>query len=172
MSTQTHTTFQIHGISSGVLDTARSTRLDALSNPVVHLVASGGEPLRCCLRDAVEGEELMLFGYEPVLPAGPYREIGPVFAHLRDCPGSLDIDTYPPAWRGRPQALRAYDDRGWIYDAKVHDGQQPEAIIDDLLADPNVVQIHSRNIAYGCYMFAITRVGQDKHKENNDGHEI
>jgi hypothetical protein len=56
--------------------------------------------------------------------------------------------------------LRAYDDRGWIHDATtVHDGENPEAVIAAMLAEPGVVEIHSRNIAYGCYMFAITGAG-------------
>ena len=54
--------------------------------------------------------------------------------------------------------LRAYDRRGWIHDSTtVHDGQDPEAVIARLLADPEVAHVHSRNVAWGCYMFAITR---------------
>lgn len=54
--------------------------------------------------------------------------------------------------------LRAYDRRGWIHSAtRTHDGQHPEAVIADMLADPEVAQIHSRNIAWGCYMFTVTR---------------
>jgi hypothetical protein len=54
--------------------------------------------------------------------------------------------------------LRAYDQHGWIHDATtVHDGQDSEAVIAELLAVPDVAQIHSRNVAWGCYMFAITR---------------
>ena len=53
--------------------------------------------------------------------------------------------------------LRAYDERGWIHDATtVHDGSDPERAIRDVLAAPGVVLVHSRNVAYGCYMFAIT----------------
>ena len=48
--------------------------------------------------------------------------------------------------------------RGWIHDAtRVHDGSDPEAVIADMLADPSVAEIHSRNIAWGCYMFRVTR---------------
>jgi hypothetical protein len=122
------------------------------------MVAGGGEALRCCLRDALAGEELILFGYEPPLPASPYREIGPVFAHATACL-SAPGDGYPAQWRGRRQVLRAYDKRGWIHPAtRVHDGTDPEAEIADILADPEVERIHSRNVAYGCFMFTITRV--------------
>jgi hypothetical protein len=152
------TDFRIHPIPEQVLELVRASRRDASGNAVEPIVAVGGEPLRCCLRDAQPGAELMLFGYEPPIPAGPYREVGPVFAHARPCGGPTDTEVYPPDWYGRPQVLRAYDGRGWIHDAsRVHDGRQPEAVIAGMLADPDVAEIHSRNVAYGCYMFAITR---------------
>jgi hypothetical protein len=54
--------------------------------------------------------------------------------------------------------LRAYDERGRIHPAtRVHDGADPEREIADVLAQPGVVAVHSRNIAYGCFMFAVTR---------------
>ena len=156
----TTSTFRIHALPQDVLARVRSTRRDASGNPVAEVRATGsGEPLRCCLRDARAGESLVLFGYEPPIAAGsPYREIGAVFAHAEPCGGAGSGDgAYPPAWRGRRQVLRAYDSRGWIHAAIVHDGGDPEAEIARLLADPAVVALHSRNVAYGCFMFAVTR---------------
>jgi hypothetical protein len=158
MATTTVTGFRIETISADDLDRARRTRQDISGNPVEHLALAGGEPLRCCLRDAVPGEAAILFGYEPRLPVSPYREIGAVYAHAAPCEGPEDTLTcYPAAWRGRPQVLRAYDRRGWIHAARVHDGDSPEAVIAEILDDPQVDQIHSRNVAYGCYMFTIRR---------------
>jgi hypothetical protein len=123
----------------------------------VDVVAGGGEPLRCCLRDATAGEELVLFNYEPPLPDSPYRERGAVFAHAAECAGPAST-AYPPDWRGRPQALRAYDARGWIHPSTHHhDGASPEAALAAVLAHDDVVEVHSRNLAYGCYMFRATR---------------
>jgi hypothetical protein len=152
--------FSIQPIPDRVLDEVRASGLDASGIRVQHVAAggAGGEPLRCCLRNAVPGEELMLFGYEPPIPPSPYREIGPVFAHAQPCAGAADPYVYPPDWYGRPQVLRAYDRRGWIHDAtRTHDGKHPEKVIAEILADADVAQIHSRNIAWGCYMFAISR---------------
>ncbi|WP_248959034.1 DUF1203 domain-containing protein [Sphaerisporangium perillae] len=150
-------TFRVHPFPAEALECARAGE-DASGNPPALIVAEGGEPLRCCLRDAEPGEELLLFGYEPPLPASPYREIGAVLAHARPCEGPAALDRYPAGWYGRPQVLRAYDARGWIHDAtRVHDGQDPEGVIAAMLARPGVVEIHSRNVAYGCYMFTITR---------------
>jgi hypothetical protein len=149
--------YEIHALPTATLDTVRASGLDASGNPVERVTATGGEPLRCCLRDATAGEELMLFGYEPPLPPGPYREVGPVFAHAEPCPGPAGAPgAYPDGWRGRPQVLRAYDERGWIHPAtRVHDGSDPEAAIATVLAEPGVVRVHSRNVAYGCYMFTV-----------------
>ncbi|MFN2519319.1 MAG: DUF1203 domain-containing protein [Jatrophihabitantaceae bacterium] len=157
MTTTTRVAFWIHAVPAAHLDEVRAEQLDASGNPVVHVAADGGEPLRCCLRDARIGEQLMLFGYEPPIPTSPYREVGASFAHAQRCAGPADPGGYPPDWRGRSQVLRCYDERGWIHDARVHDGQHPETVLGELLGDPAVVQIHSRNVAYGCYMFSITR---------------
>ncbi|GAA2280633.1 hypothetical protein GCM10010145_59370 [Streptomyces ruber] len=105
----------------------------------------GREPFRCCLRDAGSGDELLLFGYLPPLPAPPYRKVGAVLAHADPCTGPAGIVGYQPDGRGRPQVLWAYDDRGWIHDAAtVHDGQEPETVITELLAVPDVVQLQVR----------------------------
>lgn len=157
MTTTTKTAFRIHVVPPEVLAQVRSTQRDVSGNPVAHVIAAGGEPVRCCVRDARPGEELILFGYEPPLPASPYREIGAIYAHPEPCEGVEDVHSYPAEWRGRPQVLRGYDSRGWIAYAEVHDGQDPEAAIAAALADPEVVQVHSRNISYGCYNFTITR---------------
>jgi hypothetical protein len=156
--TKSGTAFRIHALPEQVLETVRSGGLDASGNPAEQVVATGGEPVRCCLRDAAEGEALLLFGYEPPLPTSPYREMGAVFAHAFACGGPDDAHRYPAAWVGRPQVLRAYDARGWIHEATtVHDGSSPEEAIARVLAAPDVVQVHSRNVAYGCYMFTVTR---------------
>jgi hypothetical protein len=124
----------------------------------MEVVAGGGAPLRCCLRDARIGEACLLFGYEPELPPSPYREIGAIFAHAAPCGGPERIDRYPDEWVGRPQVLRAYDDRGWIHGTTtMHDGSDPQSAIRSILADPTVVRLHSRNPAHGCFMFAVSR---------------
>jgi hypothetical protein len=158
MTATTTATFQVHALPSEALDAVRSSGLDVSGHPIERLITTGGEPLRCCLRNAVAGEQAILFGYEPAIPASPYREIGAVFAHAQRCGGPARVDGYPADWRGKPQVLRAYDRRGWIHPStRLHDGTNPEAVITEMLADPDVAQIHSRNLAYGCYMFSISR---------------
>jgi Protein of unknown function (DUF1203) len=160
MTTTTRTArYQVHALPSEALDRVRSTGVDASGAAVVRVRAEGYEPLRCCLRTARADEDCLLFNYEPGLPAAsPYREVGAVFAHAMPCQGPASDEDYPSEWLGRPQVLRAYDDRGWIHPStRVHDGTDPLTVIDEMLSDPAVVAIHSRNIAYGCYMFTVTR---------------
>jgi hypothetical protein len=155
------TGFEISALDEPTLQTVRASGTDVSSNPIVASAAEGGEPLRCCLRNARPDEQIILFGYEPALPAGPYREVGPVFAHGEPCGGPALNDGYPPDWLGRRQILRAYDARGWIHPASCeHDGTDPAAAIAAVLAHPDVALVHSRNVVYGCYMFAITRVAE------------
>ncbi|MEU0155206.1 DUF1203 domain-containing protein [Micromonospora fulviviridis] len=155
--TRTRIRYVIEPVAAEVLADVRRTGHDASGQPAERCCAEGGEPLRCCLRDAAPGEPLMLFGYAPPLPPGPYREVGPIFAHAVDCPGPADVTAYPPDWLGRPQVLRAYDRRGRIVGGRRHDGDDPEAVVAELLADPAVDRLHSRNVVHGCYMFTVVR---------------
>jgi hypothetical protein len=149
----TTSTLTIHAIPSDVLAELRGMRGLAIAR----MTAEGGEPLRCCLRDARVGERCLLVNYEPPLPPSPYREVGAVFIHADDCGGPGDDPAYPADWYGRAQVLRAYDERGWIHPAtRTHDGTDPETVIAEVLSEPGVVQVHSRNVAYGCYMFSAT----------------
>ncbi|MGI9157794.1 MAG: DUF1203 domain-containing protein [Marmoricola sp.] len=160
MDTETGTThpFHLHTVDPEAIAAARSTGRDYSGDPVARLDTKGGEPLRCCLRNAQPGEQALLLGYRPPLPPSPYVETGAVFVHAAECPGPHPTTRYPADWLGKPQVLRAYDDRGWIHPAsRTHDGADPESAISDVLAQPGVVEVHSRNIVYGCFMFSATR---------------
>lgn len=144
-------------VPSDAIDRARAAAAPPSAPPVARVTATGGEPLRCCLTNAAAGDALILFNYEPVLPPSPYQERGAVFAHATPCHATLDPRAYPAEWLGRPQVLRAYDERGWIHSASVHDGTSPGAAIRAAFSDPAVVEVHSRNVAYGCFMFSMRR---------------
>jgi hypothetical protein len=139
-----------------VLDPVRAAGADAAGKLVVRPAAAGGEPLRCCLRRARPGEGCVHFGHEPPRqgPGSPYREVGAVLLPAGGGGGAADLDDYPPDRRGRPQVLRTYDARGWIHPATTtHDGSDPVAALRAVLTVPGVVEVHSRNVAYGCYRF-------------------
>jgi hypothetical protein len=150
-------TITFHPVDPTAIDHARRTGADVNGNPVEPVTALGGEPVRCCLADAAPGDDLLLVGYRPDLPASPYVETGAVFVHATACAGPASATSYPADWLPRPQVLRAYDERGWIHPAtRTHDGTDAAAVLAGVLAEPGVVEVHSRNIGYGCFMFAAT----------------
>ncbi len=152
-------TFRIEAIPPAYLAAVRGAGMDEAGNPFVSEVNEdpSGAPLRCCLRMARVGEAIALIAYAPPGTKAAYREIGPVFVHAEPCPGRGDAPAWPPEFRNRRQVLRAYDRAGRISGALVIDANDAEAGIAQLFADPEVMVIHSRNLAYGCYMFAIRR---------------
>ena len=152
------TTITFHPVATDAVEHARQTGHDLDGVPVERVTAVGGEPVRCCLSGAEPGADLLLMGYRPRLPArSPYVESGAVFVHAAPCSGPVSTSSYPDDWRSRPQVLRAYDERGWIHPAtRVHDGTDAAGVLAEVLAQQGVVEVHSRNIDYGCFMFSAT----------------
>jgi hypothetical protein len=117
----------------------------------------GGAPLRCCLRDSRPGERIALVAVTPDGPQGAYRETGPVFLHADGCAGPSDTG-YPEEFRRRTQVFRAYDHAGVIVGGSVvPPGTGQEAVAAELLADPEVAFLQTRNVVHGCYMLTIRR---------------
>src|SRR4051812_11310103 len=155
----TASSFRIAALPADDLDALRRRGTDALGNAtVVRVDDTGGAPLRCCLRDSRAGERLLLVAYSPFDIAGPYAEVGPVFVHADSCDGYPSEGNYPDAFRARTQVFRAYHRDGTIAGGTVVAPEQSqEAAISELFADPDVAFLHSRNMVFGCYMFAIHR---------------
>jgi hypothetical protein len=120
-------------------------------------IDDGGAPLRCCLRDSLPGERIALVAASPPGPRGAYRETGPVFVHADPCAGPRGSG-YPEDWRRRTQVFRAYDASGSIVGgAVVPPGQGQEDAARELLRDPSVAFVQTRNVVFGCYMLTIRR---------------
>ena len=120
----------------------------------------GGAPLRCCLRDSRAGERIALVAVTPDGPQGAYRETGPVFLHADGCSGPSDHASYPEEFRRRTQVFRAYGHDGAIVGGSVvPPGRGQEAAAAELLADPTIAFLQTRNVVHGCYMLTIRRAG-------------
>jgi hypothetical protein len=150
---------------------------DDYGHPWIARRGDAGSPLRCCLRDSTEEDAIVLVSYAPVrrsrewlratesrggVPGSaspsPYDEAGPIFVHATECPGPADDAAYPAAWVNRPQVLRAYDATGSIVGGLLlQPGDDRDEAARQLLADPAVAFVHSRNVVYGCYMLEIHR---------------
>jgi len=123
----------------------------------VRIDADGGAPLRCCLRYSRPGERIALITATPDGPRGAYRETGPVFVHADPCPGPRQTG-YPEDFRRRAQVFRAYDWTGSIAGGTVVPaGSGQEEAARQLLSDPRVALVQTRNVVFGCYMLTIRR---------------
>ena len=158
------TPFEIHAIPVSELDALRRTGRDCFGNPVVVTVnhEEGGPPLRCCLTEAEVGARVALVAHRPFPGDGPYAKVGPVYIHADACAGYRRTDRYPEPFRHRTQVLRAYGHDGRIVDAELVPGEQAEVAITRLLSNPAVAFLHSRNVLYGCYMFAVHRARDER----------
>lgn len=158
-SSVTTTTFHFDALSPERLEAIRSARIDDSGNVLDSaLEAEGGEPLRCCLRLAKPGEQLLLISYRPFDQFGPYAEAGPVFVHSQRCDGYPTDGGYPEDYRDRQQVFRCYDDAGRIIGGRLSDaGDDVEAVIAELFSNEKVALIHTRNVVFGCYMLQIRR---------------
>jgi hypothetical protein len=164
MSTLSATALRIQAIPPTTLRRLRAQGHDDHGHPWQPRVDdAGGAPLRCCLRDSRPGESVVLISYAPLraadaVDAGPYDEVGPVFVHAEECAGPDDDRTYPVGWVDRPQVLRAYHSDGTIAGGvRLDPGADRAAAATELLADPDIAFVHSRNVVYGCYMLEIRR---------------
>ncbi len=146
-------------IPAGELEKIRAAGMDEAGNRLTPQVdAEGGSPLRCCLRETRPGEWVLLIAYTPPGTGGPYAERGPVFIHADRCEGYPSPHRYPPELSHRQQVVRAYDHHGRIADGIVAgNGEQATAIIQEMLARPDVALVHLRNVGYGCYNCAVRR---------------
>src|ERR1700728_4923248 len=105
--------FLCEAIGPAELEQIRAAGADEAGNPLAAQAdATGGSPLRCCLRETVPGEQVLLIAYTPPGTSGAYAERGPVFIHAEPCPGYVTPDQSPPALSHRQQVVRAYDRQG------------------------------------------------------------
>jgi hypothetical protein len=108
------------------------------------------------LRWAEPGERVILFPYASIPPGHPYSETGPIFVHAEPCERSSATDEYPADFRNG-RAFRAYDANYNMIDAVVSNGDEPEAVIENLLQNPASAFVDVRSVTRGCFTFRIER---------------
>lgn len=149
--------YRITPLPTEVADAARrALAAGASDHALVTADSPSGYPCRHCLRWATPGEQMILFTYAAV-DDGPYQERGPIFVHAEPCVRYTAVTRYPADFtNGR--VIRAYDARNFIIDARVVNGEGPEAAIEDLLQNPRAAFLHVRSVGYGCYTMGVERV--------------
>ena len=114
-------------------------------------------PCRVSLRDARPGERALLLNYEHQDAATPYRSRYAIFVIEGAEQASLAPDELPPVFNGRPLAVRAFSDAGMLLMADMALGVAVKAVIERLLADPEVAYLHVHNAMHGCYAARVDR---------------
>jgi hypothetical protein len=131
---------------------------DDLGNPLAPWVVQGWEPLRCCLRLAVPGEDVALIAYRPFEETSPWSEVGPVFVHRSGCEGYADSSRLPEALRSGPRILRTYHADGSLDYAdttRVPEGEDVEPVLRDLLSRRDVALVHVRADTSQCFTYEV-----------------
>ena len=116
-----------------------------------------GLPDRIALSDTVGDETVLLVNHEHQSAATPYRSRHAIFVRERAAEPFDAVDAVPDALRRRMLSLRGFDARGMMVDADLVDGQQIEALIERLLAQPEIDYVHAHFARRGCYAALIRR---------------
>lgn len=151
------TAFRIVPLRSEVAEQARrAAESGAKDHAVVTADSATGYPCRHCLSWAQPGERVVLFPYASIPAGHPYSEIGPIFVHAEKCECYSATDEYPADFRNG-RVFRAYDANYNMIDAEVANGNDPQAIIDKMLRNPQTAFVDARSATRGCYTFRIQR---------------
>lgn len=124
----------------------------------VHVDAPRSAPDRITLADAEPGETVLLLNHRYLDAATPYRGTHAIYIREGDGERFDRVNEVPPALRRRLLSLRAFDAQGMMLDADVTEGDQIEALIERLFANPRVDFIQTHFAKRGCFAARIERV--------------
>lgn len=127
----------------------------------VRVVATGpGFPCRVSLRDADEGDNLILLNYISHDVATPYRSSYAIFVRENAAEISPLVDHTPPVFEGRPIALRAFGTDGMLKTAGLALPGQVDEKIREIFEQEEIAYIHAHNAAHGCFSARIDRTDE------------
>lgn len=139
----------LFALSDDALHARGARRIVADARPVY--------PCRVSLRDASEGERLVLLHHEHQSADTPYRAAGPIYVREAAVVATPDVDEVPQQLRSRLLSLRAYDARGMMVWADVRPGEDLEAGIAELFALERAEYLHLHYAKPGCYACRVSR---------------
>ena len=154
------TSFRIAGLDPSLFEPLFSLSPEELARRGIRRVvapSSRGYPCRVGLRDAAEGEELLLLPYEHQSGHSPYRASGPIYVCIGAKPGSVAVGVVPEYVSRRQISVRGYDAAHMMVRAEVCDGEATAAEIERQFEDPSVSYIHLHNAKRGCYSCQVQR---------------
>jgi hypothetical protein len=154
-------TFRIRGLSPepfqplfGLPDHALRTH-----GAVRHVVdAPAGFPDRVEMRDCAPGETVLLLNYVHQPADTPYRSSHAIFVREGATRAYDAVGVVPEVLRTRLLSVRAFDARHLMADADVVEGSALAALVDRMLARPDVAYLHAHTARRGCYLGRSERV--------------
>jgi hypothetical protein len=150
--------FRIVPIRTEIAEAARrEAKTGAPDHVLVMADSPNGFPCRHCLRWAQPGEGMILFPFAAIAPGRPYSESGPIFVHAEPCERYAATHEFPAAFRNG-RVLRAYNSQHAIIAAEVANGEEPEAVIERFLQQPETAFVHVRSASHGCYTLEVERI--------------
>lgn len=156
----TETDFRVHPIAAAELDDIRRHHVDRFGNAPERFVSEGGDQLRCCLCLSRPGEQLWVIAHAPLTAQRPWREVGPVFVHSDHCEGYDPTVGLPDFVRGSSLVLRSYTaDQAMHYAGNRLTGPDDDltAVLHELLTDPEIAEVHLRNVGAQCFIARVNR---------------
>jgi hypothetical protein len=119
--------------------------------------APRGYPCRVSLRDAEEGERLILLNHVSHDVAGPFRTAYAIYVREGAAPPAPYVDELPDYLDRRTLSLRGFGADGLLKGAVLANPGQAEAKIRALFEAEEVATIHAHNAAHGCFLARIGR---------------
>jgi hypothetical protein len=153
-------TYQITGLNPkdhAILFSMTDAELKAINACRVCATADNGFPCRVSLRDADEGDSLILFHHVSHDVATPYRSAYAIYVREAAREAAIYLDETPPVFDRRPIALRGFDDNGILRDAALAMPGQADAKIRQLFECHDIAYIHAHNAAHGCFSAKVER---------------
>jgi hypothetical protein len=133
---------------------------DALAaRGAVRRIADGrtpGYPCRVSLTDSQPGDELLLVNHEHHPVDSPYRMRFAVYVRKGDATFDA-VDQVPEQLRLRTLALRSFDAHAMMVGWELVEGDELEAAIARLFAEPRAAYLHIHFAAPGCYAARVER---------------
>ena len=119
--------------------------------------APTGFPCRVSLRDADEGEELILLNHVSHDVDGPFRTAYAIYVRkAADEPARFE-DEAPDYLGSRTLSLRGFDEGGMLRDGLLAMPGEADAKIRALFERSDIATIHAHSAAYGCFLARIER---------------
>jgi hypothetical protein len=119
--------------------------------------ATGRYPCRVTLEDAKPGETLLLLNFQHQDADTPYRSNYAIYVREAATAPNRFTGELPPVLRGRPIAVRAFDEAGMLIGAELALADDVEAAIGRQFANPDAAYLHAHNAAHGCFAARIDR---------------